>query len=53
MTPLTSIVPNVSIVVSLAMYSMLLIFDIIYLSSILTICASFMVNFVPTKHLFH
>ena len=52
MTPLTSTIPNGSLVVSLAIFSMLSTFDII-LSSTFTICVSFMVTLVATKLLFH
>ena len=52
MIPLPSIVPNGSIVVSLAIFSMLSIFDIICLSSTLTFWASYMVSLVTTKLLF-
>ena len=53
MIPLTSIIQNGSIVVSLAIFSALPIFDIICLSSALTTWASFMVSLVTTKLLFY
>ena len=53
MIPFTSIVPNGSLVVSLASFSMLSIFDIICLSSTPTTWVSFMVNLVAPNLLFH